>query len=86
MSHFLRHRRATIDAFEASMFGTKHERQARLTREVELIGRFGPLTAAELARRTGVNRNVVQRDLAVLETLGVRLQEDEYGRIALANP
>lgn len=66
------------------MFGSKSGKKRRLRQEIEVIRSHGPLTAAELARAVGVNRNVVQRDLPEIEALGVYLQEDLDGRIALA--
>jgi DNA-binding IclR family transcriptional regulator len=65
------------------MFGTKHDKQLRLKREIELIQHHGPLSAAELARKTHVNRNVISRDLADLEQCGYLLQEDASGRISI---
>jgi predicted DNA-binding transcriptional regulator YafY len=67
------------------MYGSKGEKQKRLEKLAALIT-LGPgcLTQAALARLLGVAPSTIANDLATLERLGVRLAEDEYGRLAPA--
>lgn len=64
------------------MFGDKKSKQDRLERYEDLLGE-GELSQAELARRLGVPRSTVMRDLVDLEERGVQLEETEDGRLRL---
>jgi predicted DNA-binding transcriptional regulator YafY len=66
------------------MYGSKDEKWKRLEKIAALVT-LGPrcLTQAALARLLGVAPSTIANDLATLERLGVRLAEDEYGRLAL---
>ena len=57
---------------------------ARL-REIERLLRQHPegLRQSEIARRLGLHRSTVMRDLPTLEEMGVLLVEDDRGRIGL---
>jgi DNA-binding IclR family transcriptional regulator len=65
------------------MFGSKQGKQERLGQYVELLG-GEELSQAELARRLGVPRSTVMRDLVDLEEQGVQVEEDSEGRVRLS--
>ncbi len=65
------------------MFGSKADKAERLARAAAVIGDRGEITAGELARRLGVPRSTVARDLASAEARGMLLCEDGRGRISL---
>ncbi len=65
------------------MFGSKQGKQDRLGQYTELLGE-DDLSQAELARRLGVPRSVVMRDLADLHDQGVLIEEDDEGKIRLS--
>lgn len=64
------------------MFGSKQGKQERLAQYQELLGEEA-LTPAQLAARLGVPRSTVLRDLPDLEEQGVRLEEEESGKVRL---
>jgi len=68
---------------EAIMFGNKQVKQARLEHMARVIERHPDITQAELARKMGMPRSTVNRDLLALEKAGVLLAEDTRGRLAL---
>lgn len=65
------------------MFGNKHKKQVRLQRLGALLKKErNGITQAELARRLGVSRATVLKDLAILqEQAGLLAAEDEDGRL-----
>ncbi len=66
------------------MHGNKDEKRARLERIAAAVAQApGGVTLAGLARALGVSRATVSKDLVALERLGVRLAEDERGRVSL---
>lgn len=67
------------------MFGSQQGKQVRLGRYEELLSAEA-LTPAQLAARLGVPRSTVLRDLPKLDEQGVKLQEDERGRLQLFRP
>jgi predicted DNA-binding transcriptional regulator YafY len=64
------------------MFGCKQGKQERLAQYAALLGEE-ELTQAQIAQRLGVPRSTVLRDLADLEDQGVKLDEDDGGRLRL---
>jgi predicted DNA-binding transcriptional regulator YafY len=64
------------------MFGSKQGKQERLAHYAALLGEEA-LTPAQLAQRLGVPRSTVLRDLPQLDEVGVKLDEDEDGRLRL---
>jgi uncharacterized membrane protein len=68
---------------EATMFGNKQVKQARLEQMARVIERHPDITQAELARKMGMPRSTVKRDLPALEKAGILLAEDRRGRLAL---
>lgn len=67
------------------MFGSKQGKRERLDQYEQLLSEE-ELTATELAALLGVPRSTVQRDLPELEERGIRLEEDERGRLHLFRP
>lgn len=64
------------------MFGNKSERRKRLQMIATLVAQCsGGITQAELARRLGVARATICKDLVALEDVGLLLAEDEDGRL-----
>lgn len=61
------------------MFGNKDEKRERLAVLVDQVMLNPGIKAAELARRLGVNRSTVLKDLTVLSEMGIWLSEDEHG-------
>jgi biotin operon repressor len=64
------------------MFGSKQGKQERLAQYQELLSRE-ELSQAQIAQRLGLARVTVMRDLAELEEQGVRLEEDDSGKLRL---
>lgn len=67
------------------MFGSKKEKQERLEQYEQILS-DETLTPAQLAARLNVPRSTVLRDLPELEDRGVRLEEEESGRLRLFRP
>ncbi|HEU4328802.1 MAG TPA: Lrp/AsnC family transcriptional regulator [Roseiflexaceae bacterium] len=65
------------------MFGSKQGVQERLGRIVALLEEHGALSPAQIAAMLGLPRSTVLRDLPRLEERGIRLQEEEDGRLRL---
>ncbi len=65
------------------MFGSKQGKQERLEQYSELLGE-ADLSQAELARRLGVPRSTVMRDLADLHDQGILIEEDNEGKVRLS--
>ena len=66
------------------MYGDKGEKQARLEQMATLVAESSNgITQAELARALGVSRATVCKDLVCLEQRGVRLAEDDAGRLSM---
>jgi uncharacterized membrane protein len=64
------------------MYGDKLQKDKRLQQIVEAIREAGNgVTQAALARIVGVSRSVINKDLVTLHERGVRLGEDEEGRL-----
>lgn len=49
------------------MFGNKKNKQSRLQRLAKLVQQSPGISQAELARRLGVSRGTVTKDLAIVE-------------------
>lgn len=64
------------------MFGSKQGKQDRLAQYEKLLDAEA-LTPAQIAARLGLPRSTVLRDLPELEEQGVRLEEEESGRLRL---
>lgn len=64
------------------MFGSKQGKQERLARYEELLDAEA-LTPAQLAARLGVPRSTVLRDLPELEEQGIKLAEEDSGKLRL---
>lgn len=67
------------------MFGSKQGKQERLAQYQELLDEEA-LTPAQIAARLGVPRSTVLRDLPELDDSGVKLDEDERGKLRLFRP
>jgi biotin operon repressor len=69
---------------EAAMFGNKHNKQQRLQRMADVIGQHpSGISQSALARKIGVPRCTVKRDLPTLEQRGILLSEDPRGWVSL---
>ena len=64
------------------MFGNKQSKQERLEQMAETIERQPGISQSELARRLGIPRSTVKRDLPTLEQVGLLLAEDERGLLS----
>ncbi len=65
------------------MFGNKDDKQARLDEIARLVAQAtGGITQAALAKALGVARSTIHKDLVALERRGVRLAEDNSGRLS----
>lgn len=66
------------------MFGNKQDKNDRLHQLVSIVRACRPdsITQAELARRLGVQRSIVLKDLGVLQTQGLFLAEDDAGNLS----
>ncbi len=73
----------TVKAEVSDMFGSKTDKRKRLEEARRIIEERGDISPAELARRLGVPRSTVSRDLAVADQHGVLLCEDGQGRLSL---
>ncbi len=51
---------------------------------VDLLHRQPDLRQTEIARELGEYDSTVMRALPLMDTLGVRLAEDDYGRLSIA--
>lgn len=75
-----------VDKFHSrggTMFGSKDKKQERLEKIAVLVARsVGGITQAALAKALGVTRATIYRDLVVLEQKGIRLAEDDAGRLS----
>ncbi len=67
------------------MYGNKQNKKQRLTLVQRLIGALAPVSQAELARRAGVGRSTINKDLKALDKRGIRLCEDQRGWLSLAD-
>ncbi len=67
------------------MFGNKAEKRERLARLVDLVMLQPGITQAELARKLNVNRSTIFKDLTRLAELGIRLAQDDDGKLYLAD-
>ncbi len=65
------------------MFGSKPQKEIRLRQEAELIAGNEGISPAEIARRLGVHRSTISKDLADLQQAGVLLAEDDRGCLSL---
>ena len=65
------------------MFGNKRKKEERLQCIGDLLKQEkSGLTQTELARRLGVSRSTVLKDLAILqEKAGILTSEDQHGRL-----
>lgn len=64
------------------MFGSKQGKQERLAQYQKLLSQE-ELSPAQLAAKLGVPRSTVLRDLPELDDSGVKLEEDEQGKLRL---
>jgi DNA-binding IclR family transcriptional regulator len=66
------------------MFGTKQSKEQRLEQFVDLLEQHpNGLPPIEIARRLGVERSTIHRDLVALEERGVLLAEDKRARVSI---
>ena len=65
------------------MFGNKREKQERLDQYAAMLGEQA-LSQAEMAKRLGVPRSTVMRDLTDLDDQGIQLEEDAQGHVRLS--
>lgn len=66
------------------MFGNKTDKQKRLQQMAEVIRQHpSGVSQSQIARKLGVPRCTVKRDLPTLEKAGILLCEDERGRLSL---
>ena len=66
------------------MFGSKQAKKDRLAQVAHTIeANHDNITSAQLAQQMGRSRSALARDLADLEARGVKLCEDERGRLSL---
>lgn len=66
------------------MFGNKRKKERRLETIGELLGSCDGLTQAQLARKLGVSRGTINKDLAILqERTGILVSEDDRGILRL---
>lgn len=66
------------------MFGSKRAKQDRLAQVAQTIeANCDKITSSQLAKQMGRSRSALARDLADLEAGGVKLCEDERGRLSL---
>lgn len=64
------------------MFGSKNNRVDRLEKMSEIVKDGDGVSQADLSRELGVSRGTVNKDLSVIqEKIGVRLAEDDNGRL-----
>ncbi len=67
------------------MFGNKEEKRERLAMLVDLVVAQPGITQSELARQLKVNRSTIFKDLTKLSEMGIRLAQDERGRLYLVD-
>ncbi len=66
------------------MFGNKRKKAQRLETIGQLLGSNDGLTQAQLARKLGVSRGTINKDLAILqERTGILVSEDDRGILRL---
>ncbi len=66
------------------MFGNKRKKAQRLETIGALLGSTDGLTQAQLARKLGVSRGTINKDLAILqERTGILVSEDDRGILRL---
>ncbi len=66
------------------MFGNKQAKRGRLEQMAKVIERHPEgISQSDLARRVGVPRCTVKRDLPALEQVGILLAEDKRGLLSL---
>ena len=71
-------------AMEADMFGNKDDKKKRLEKMSRMIEQHPEgISQSELARKLGVPRCTVKRDLPTLEKSGVLLAENKQGWLLL---
>ena len=64
------------------MFGNRNDRLDRLEKMSEIVKEGDGVSQADLSRELGVSRGTVNKDLSVIqEKIGVRLAEDDNGRL-----
>lgn len=64
------------------MFGNKDEKRNRLQQMAALVQKAGGISQADLARKLGVARGTVNKDLAIVQDeTGALFWEDEDGRL-----
>ena len=66
------------------LFASKEEKQKRLEQEVSLMASEGEISIEQMARRCGVDRATIERDLLALADKGVPVYEGKRGRLGLA--
>ncbi|MBN1977392.1 MAG: helix-turn-helix domain-containing protein [Anaerolineae bacterium] len=66
------------------MFGNKQAKRERLEYMADVIEQYPQgISQSKLARRMGIPRSTVKRDLPTLEQAGILLAEDERGRLSM---
>lgn len=64
------------------MFGNKKDKRKRLRKMAALVKKAGGISQAELARKLGVSRGTVNKDLGIVQDeTGALFWEDEDGNL-----
>jgi biotin operon repressor len=67
----------------SAMYGNKAAKRERLAKIAAVVAQStGGITQAALAKALGVARSTINKDLVALERCGIRLAEDDKGRLS----
>ena len=65
------------------MFGNKENKKQRLAQIPTIIQTHQPVRRSLIARMLGVRRSTITKDINMLAKKGVRLAEDDKGRLSM---